>query len=148
MESERAALLNEISWGKQQLHTLLKKCECFQQEIESLIEQQLMKQDGKKSLKEEFVLFEQLLRFKAKIQCIKAESDRGIKEQKKLEEMTMLQNELLHLRTENSLLIEEKKLDAHRDNNIKRLEDALYVPFSKGESLQAEGRHQYGEKQA
>lgn len=138
--SERAALLNEITWGKQQLHILLKKCECFQQETESLTEERLTKPDRQKSLKEEFVLLEQLLlRFKEEIVCLKADPDGGVKEHQKLkEEMAMLQNELLYLRTENSLLIQEKKLNAGRDASIKSLEDGAHLPFYKDESLQAE----------
>jgi len=140
LESERAALVNEIAWAKQQLHFLLKKCECFQQETESLTEQQLTKQDSEKSLKEEFVLLEQLLlRFKEEIVCIKAESDRGIKEHKKLKaEMAMLQNELLYRHTENSLLMQVEKLDENGYGSIKRLEDTADVLFCKRESLRAE----------
>jgi len=85
-------------------------------------------------------LLEQLLlRFKEEIVCLKADPDGGVKEHQKLkEEMAMLQNELLYLRTENSLLIQEKKTNADRDSSIKRLEDGAHLPFSKGESLQAE----------
>lgn len=140
LEAERASLVNEITWGKQQLHFLLKKCECVQQETESLTEQQLMEQDREISLKEEIVFLEQLLvRFKEEIAGIKAESDKAIKGDGEIkEEIAILQNELLNLRTENGLLTQEEKVDGNRDGSIKRLEDTAGVLFCKGESLPAE----------
>lgn len=134
LASERAALMNEIAWGKHQLHNLLKKCELFQQETESLTEERLTTPDRQKSLKEEFVLLEQLLlHFKEEIRCLKTDPNR-VKENQKLKEdmaLAVLQNE-------NSLIIQEKKLNAHRDASIKRLEDGAHLSFSKGEILQAE----------
>lgn len=134
LASERAALMNEITWGKQQLHNLLKKCELFQRETESLTEERLTTPDRQKSLKEEFVLLVQLLlHFKEEIKCLKADPDSNrVKEHQKLkEEMAVLQNE-------NSLLIQAKKLNADRDASIKRLEDGAHLSFSKVEILQAE----------
>ena len=52
--------------------------------------------------------------------------------------MTIFQNELLFLRTKNTLPIQEKKLDANRDGSIKGLEDVAYMPSSKRETLQVE----------
>ena len=52
--------------------------------------------------------------------------------------MELLQNELLFLHTKNTLPIQEKKLDADKDGNIKGLKDVPYMPSSKLESLQAE----------
>lgn len=132
LASERAALMNEIAWGKHQLHNLLKKCELFQQETESLTEERQTTPDRQKSLKEEFVLLEQLLlHFKEEIRCLKADPNRVKENQKLKEDMAVLQNE-------NSLFIQEKKLNAHRDASIKRLEDGAHLSFSKGEILQAE----------
>lgn len=50
----------------------------------------------------------------------------------------MLQNELLYLHTENSLLIQVKKLDITGDVSIERLEDAADFLFCERESLRAE----------
>ena len=73
-----------------------------------------------------------LLHFKEDIACLKEDPDRGVKEHKKLkEEMAVLQNEQLFLRTENTLPIQEKKLDADRDGCIKGLEYVAYMPYSK-----------------
>ena len=52
--------------------------------------------------------------------------------------MVVLQNELLFLCTENTLPIQEKKLDADIDGSIKGLEDVAYMPSSKRQTLQAE----------
>ena len=47
-----------------------------------------------------------MLRFKEEIACLKEDPDRGVREHQKLkEEMVALQNELLFLRTENTLPI-------------------------------------------
>jgi len=68
------------------------------------------------------------------MKCLKVDLN-IVNENKKLEEMTMLQNELLHFCIENNFLIQEKKLNANRDANIKRLEDGAPLSFSNGESL-------------
>ncbi|GLJ11864.1 hypothetical protein SUGI_0178790 [Cryptomeria japonica] len=106
VDSERRALRNELSWGKEQLHILQEKCKYFKDKTESVTKQDPTKPNKQRSFIGEIALLEQMLvHFKEEITCLKAESSRRDKECQDLkEEVAKLQTELSYLYKENSLL--------------------------------------------